>query len=302
MKLKLFFYTVIIFFLLSGYAGAFELDESVDSEIRQKYNTSKLEQDVLPALPQVLKEDSQKSITEKSEKPKLINNNPISEIPKNNIDTDYATGFERVKSEKKALVGGDSYTEIKVPKGTKFKVRSKTNLSDKNAAGAGMTFVSTIPVTKRFVSFPTGTTFKGYIEDSHQPNYAGNGGLLKLKINSISYNGTQQNIDAKVVRANNKVIFFNNIKGKRGYLKGIAANVKKGETFYQKTRQTSSRLSNNPVGTIISPIPTIIGAAGYGVNLVASPVTALWSKGSGISLPSGTDYTIKLRSDSYIYK
>ncbi len=165
-----------------------------------------------------------------------------------------------------------------------------------------MTFVSTIPVTKRYVSFPTGTTFRGYIEDSHQPNFAGNGGLLKLKINSINYNGNNQNIDAKVVRANNKIIFFNNIKGKRGYIKGIATRVNKGENFYKKTRQTSANLSNNPVGVLVSPIPTIVGIAGYGVNLIASPVTALWAKGSGITLPSGTDYTIKLRNDSFIYK
>ncbi len=301
MSTKKYINIFLILIFLTGNAPAFELDESVDKEIRQKYNTSKLEQDALPDLPNILKENNTNKKPDIPEKTKLINDTPISEIPDTNINTDYSLGFERVKSDK-ALAGGDSYTEIKIPKGTKFKVRSKTNLSDKNAVGAGMTFVSTVPVTKRYVSFPTGTTFRGYIEDSHQPNFAGNGGLLKLKINSMNYNGNNQNIDAKVIRANNKIIFFNNIKGKRGYIKGITTRVNKGENFYKKTRQTSANLSNNPVGVLVSPIPTIVGIAGYGVNLIASPVTALWSKGSGITLPSGTDYTIKLRNDSFIYK
>ena len=301
MSTKKYINIFLILIFLTGNAPAFELDASVDKEIRQKYNTSKLEQDALPDLPNILKESNTNKKSDIPEKAKLINDTPISEIPDTNINTDYSLGFERVKSDK-ALAGGDSYTEIKIPKGTKFKVRSKTNLSDKNAVGAGMTFVSTVPVTKRYVSFPTGTTFRGYIEDSHQPNFAGNGGLLKLKINSMNYNGNNQNIDAKVIRANNKIIFFNNIKGKRGYIKGMTTRVNKGENFYKKTRQTSANLSNNPVGVLVSPIPTIVGIAGYGVNLIASPVTALWSKGSGITLPSGTDYTIKLRNDSFIYK
>ena len=298
--IKKFIYLFFISAILLSSGEAFELDMSVDEEIRKKYNSTKLEQDVLPELPETLKNSSEKP--QKIEQQKVINDTPIQEIPKSNIETDFSSGFERVKSDSTALVGGDSYTEIKVPKGTKFKVRSKTNLSDKNAAGAGMTFVSTIPVTKRYISFPVGTTFRGYIEDSHQPNFAGNGGLLKLKINSISHSGNTHNIDAKVIRANNKVIILNNIKGKRGYLKGIAQRVNKGEQFYQKSRNASARLSSNPLGTILSPIPTIVGAAGYGINLIASPITALNSKGSSISLPAGTDYTIKFKEDLILFK
>ena len=291
------FILLIIFITSSSFA--FELDVSVDDEIKQKYNSSKLEQETLPPLPTVLKDKTPSSSINITGEKTIINSSSIDDIPSSNIDTEYSCGLKKVIQEK-TLSGENSYTAVKIPKGTTFKVRSKTNISDKNAVGARMTFVSTVPVTKRYISFPTGTTFKGYVEDSHQPNFAGNGGLIKLKIDSISNNSSTYNIDAKIVRANHKIIFLNNIKGKRGYIKGIANNVNKGETFYKKTRQTSSRWSNNPVGVIVSPIPTIIGIAGYGINLVASPIMALWSKGTGISLPSGTDYTIKLRRDSSV--
>ena len=147
----------------------------------------------------------------------------------------------------------------------------------------------------------TEVNFKGVIEDSHQPNGFGNGGLLKLKADSVILKGASRPVNAKVIRANDKIIFFNNIKGKRGYIRGIGRVVDKGENFYKKSRNTSKKLADNPVGVIISPIPTVVGAVGYAVNLVASPVTALWSKGDHISLPAGTNYVIKLKEHAYIY-
>ena len=74
----------------------------------------------------------------------------------------------------------DKSTAIRVKKGTKFKVRSLTKVSDYNSSGARMTFSTTELVTKRYVTFPVGTTFKAEIENSHQPQITGNGGLLKI--------------------------------------------------------------------------------------------------------------------------
>ena len=124
--------------------------------------------------------------------------------------------------------------------------------------------------------------------------------MLKLKANSIKVSGNTYNIDAKIVNANNKHIYFNNIKGKRGYVKGISRQINKGDRFYKKTRNASTKLAGNPIGVIISPIPTIAGIVGYGANLIISPVTAIWSKGEHITLPAGTSYTLKLRQDCYI--
>ena len=296
---KIVLFTVALFIGIAS-CSAFELDMSVDDDIRQNYNPSKLENDVLPDLPPNLQQDTQTS-TNNKQKTTSTPKTTSAEVPKTTIDTDYSIGNTAVVKPQ-VQTGSNSYTEIKVRKGTRFKVKSQTKVSDWNSAGARMTFVSTTPVTKRYVSFPTGTTFKGVIEESHQPTYAGNGGLLKLKADKVSINGNMHEINAKITKADNKFIYFNNIKGKRGYWNGIVKNVNKGEQFYKKTRATSTKMASHPVGVIVSPIPTIVGIVGYGANLIVSPVTAIWSKGEHITLPAGTDYTLKLREDLYLYK
>ncbi len=280
---------------------AYELDLSVDEEIRKNYDTSKLEQDALPGLPPVLKGTTGSSTTTKSSSTQKSGVVPPASVPKTTIETDYSGGG-KVSKTMTASAGGDSFSATKVKKGTKFRVRSQTKVSDTNASGARMSFVSLAPVYATYVTFPSGTTLKGVIEDSHQPTVGGNGGLLKLKADTVIYNGSSHNIDAKVTKANGKKVFFNNIKGKRGYLHGIADNVGKGQKFYQKSIKTAnSWYMSNPIGAICSPVPRIVGTVGYTVNFLASPLTAVWAKGSHITLPSGTDYTIKLREDLYMY-
>lgn len=289
------------FILLNNMAYAFELDWSADEEIRKNYDSSRLENEALPDLPNTLKNPQQQPSYNKPKTPTAVQTT-TSTIPKTNIETDFSSPSTKRVGKLSGVKGNDSFSTIKIPKGTKFKVKSQTKLSDWNTAGARATFVSTEPVTKRYISIPTGTVFKGVIEDSHQPNFGGNGGLIKLRSDIIQLDGSSRNIDAKVIRANDKKVFLNNIKGKRGYLKGIATNIDKGQQFYNKSRKASATLSQNPVGTIISPIPTIVGAVGYGANMIVSPITALWSKGSHITLPAGTNYTIKFRQDLFLYK
>jgi len=293
------FVLICLIILLTLPAGAFELDWSADDEIRQNYQPSKLEQEVLPGLPSILKEDvpPAKETTKQTTIPKMHDKSSALP-PKTTIETDFS-GSSKVTRAKN--VKNDNYTAIRLKKGTRFKVRSKTNVADWNTAGARMTFVSTAPVVQRYVSVPAGTTFKGVIQESHQPNAFGNGGLLKLKADSVILNGTSRPIDAKIIKANDKKIFFNNIKGKRGYCRGIGKAVNKGQNFYNRSRKVSKSWSNNPIGTIVSPIPTIVGGVGYTLNLIVSPVTALWSKGDHISIPSGSSYVIKLKEHAYIY-
>lgn len=287
---------LIIMMFAVTQACAFELDWSADEEIRQKYEPSKLEQEVLPGLPSILNENpipqssSQKIQVQKTAEPQ------VSAPPKANIETDYSAGTRRVHT-----VKNDSYTAIRIKKGTKFKVKSSTKVSDWNTAGARMSFVSTAPVTQRYVSVPAGTTFKGEIVDSHQPNFFGNGGLMKIKSDAVVLNGSTRSIDAKVIKANDKKIFFNNIKGKRGYAKGLVKSVDRGQKFYSKSRRVSDKLRDNPITAVASPVPVIVGAAGYAVNLAVSPIVAIWSKGEHISIPSGANYVIKLKEHAYLY-
>ena len=256
---------------------AYQLDTSVDDEIRRNYNPSKLEQ-TLPRLPK-----TQPTKTEE----KVV-------IPKN------IQKLEQVKSVTNSYAPVDKSTAIRIKKGTKFRVQSNSSLSDVTPKGARFTFTSLSPVTQRYITIPAGTVFRAVVTDSHTPQFSGNGGLLEIMVDGIVVNGRNYPAQAKIIKANHKRIFINNIKGKRQYMKGVAKQVNKGENFYKKSRRLSSKLADNPVGIIISPVPTVVGMGVYATNFVGSPIFSLGNKGGRVSLPAGTEFEIKLLEDIYL--
>lgn len=279
--------------LLSSHCFAFELDTSVDEEIRKNYNPSALEQN-LPALPKTAPSQSATTKTTvttiNKTTPVVPKTQPVSQPSKpqlviKKMDNDYKF---------------DKSTAIRIKKGTKFRVKSNCVISDYQREGTRVSFTSIKPVTQRYITINEGTRFNAVVEDSHLPQFTGNGGLIVLMVDGIVVNDSTKSVHAKITKANMKKVFLNNIKGKRGYIKGVSRQVDKGENFYKKTRRTSTKLADNPVGLIISPIPTVFGAVVYAVNLVGSPVFAIWAKGSRISIPAGSEFEIKLLEDVYL--
>lgn len=283
----------IIFMLLATPVFALELDTSVDDEIRRTYDPSKLEQS-LPALPKT-------APTQQNTVPKTPQTTQAPQTaPKSLPSTPVAKpqlGVKKLPIEYKF----DKSTAIRIKKGTKFRVKSNSVISDYLKEGARVSFTTIKPVTQRYITVMDGTKFTAVVEDSHLPQMTGNGGLVVLMVDSITVNGQTRSVHGKITKANLKKIFFNNIKGKRQYWKGVANQIDKGENFYKKTRRTSSKLADNPVGVIISPIPTITGIVVYAVNFVGSPLFAIWSKGGRISIPAGSEFEIKLLEDVYLY-
>lgn len=288
------FMTMILF---ASCCFAFELDTSVDEEIRRNYNPSALEQN-LPALPRTSPNQFQSSTSKTTNTvgnktgstPSVPKSQPISQPSKPQLV------IKKMENDYKY----DKSTAIRIKKGTKFRVRSNCVISDYQREGTRVSFTSIKPVTQRYITINEGTRFNGVVENSHLPQYSGNGGLIVLLVDGMVVNGSTKSIHAKITKANLKKVFFNNIKGKRGYIKGVSRQVDKGENFYKKTRRTSAKLADNPVGIIISPIPTITGMAVYAVNFVGSPIFAIWAKGSRISIPAGSEFEIKLLEDVYL--
>ena len=66
-------------------------------------------------------------------------------------------------------------------------------------------------------------------------------------------------------------------------------------------KNTSMRKLDMPIGIIISPIPTIVGVAGYTVNTAISPITSIFAKGGNVSIPTGSSFEIRLNESAYIY-
>ena len=274
---------------------ALELDLSVDEEIRKNYNPSKLEQQNLPPLPKTTGSQS-KTVTTQPSPAQTTTSTPPKTVP--------TTSEPVIKIVKKNLPGStltkDDITAIKIKKGTKFRVKSNAIVSDYLHEGSKVSFTSLTPVYQKYITIPAGAILKASVKDVHPPQMTGNGGLVVLVLESVTFNGKTYSAHGKVTKANHKKIFVNNIKGKRQYWKGVANQIDKGENFYKKTRKTSSKLANNPVGVIISPIPTIIGIAAYGVNLVLSPVISIGYKVGRISIPAGSEFEFKVQENIYL--
>lgn len=256
-------------------ALSLELDMSVDEEIKRKYNSSKLEYDVLPNLPKV-------SPSTQTSVPKTT---PV-------YSTTKAPTITKI----------DKSAATKIPNRTKFQVKSNQTVSNWLKEGTAVSFKTTAPVFKKGgVSIPAGTTIYGTVTDSHLPQKTGNGGLVVIKVTGLSYNGKTYAANGKVTKANAKKIFFNNIKGKRQYLAGVGKQIDKGEAFYKKTKNTANKMSDNPILVILSPIPIVVGYAGYAVCTVLSPITGLNNKGANISIPAGSSFELKLQDEAYVY-
>ena len=268
-------YLIFLFVFLSfGCTAtyAYDLDISVDEEIKKKYNANQLNYDV-PTLPKVEKTTSQTS------------------VPQAKIQ------YEQTAP---AIVKIDKSDAIKINKGTKFIVYSNQTISDQLKIGGIVSFTTTSPVYKKYITIPTGSKITALVVNSHKPQIAGNGGLVILKLTSISYGGKTYEMVGKVTKANSKKIFLNNIKGKHRYWKGVSNQIDKGENFYNKSQKIANRISPIPILGFISIVPKAVGAVGYTCCLILSPVTGISGKGENLSIPSGSNFELKLTEDAYL--
>ena len=176
---------------------ALEFDMSVDDEIRKNYNPSKLELEGLPPVPNVKPTTPSQPITS------IPKTQPISTPPSKTSIFSVPDKVPQI-----AKINSNNSSAIKISKGTKFKVRSGQTISDGSRIGTKLSFTSQNAVTKRYITIPQGTTFKGEVIDSHLPQKIGNGGLIVLKVNSMIYKGSTVGINAKITKANHKKIFL----------------------------------------------------------------------------------------------
>ncbi|MBD8964697.1 hypothetical protein EGQ77_08870 [bacterium] len=283
--------SIITMQLVVNTALALELDMSVDEEIRKKYDSSKLENTVLPPLPKI--DNSQNKTIPINNTTTTTTTKQTTSIPK--VTPTYTTEV------RPQITPADKKGAIKIFRWTTFETKSNQKINNWLSVGSSVSFTTTAPVYKKNITIPTGTIFKGTITDVHKPQATGNGGLVVIKITSMTFNGKTYPVNAKITKANAKNIYLNNIKGQRQYWANAGKQVDKGEAFYQRAKKTSTKLANNPIGIIISPIPTIVGVAGYTVNTAISPITSIFAKGGNVSIPTGSSFEIRLNESAYIY-
>lgn len=276
--LKKIFINLLILTISAMPVLAFELDMSVDDTIKKQYDTGKLEQDVL---------NNNINQTQKQS----IKNSPSKTLPSTTLD---------YSPTPMVITKADNVYTKKIPQWTTFTAKSNQTISGYSRKGTRVSFATTENIYKKEVTIPAGTKFYGEIVNSHGAQSTGNGALVVLKITSMTYNGTTYQVRGKITKAKSKKIFFNNIKGQRQYIAGIGKQIDKGENFYKKTRRVSSKMSDNPILVILSPIPTLVGFVSYAGCTALSPITALTTKGGNLNLPAGSAFEIKLLDRVYV--
>ena len=274
--------TITLFLILycANHANAFDLDMTVDDDIRKNYNASKLVKDTktdinnieeaLPALPDNLKNETINP-SKKQEHATYV------QIPQN-----ITSGVTKIK------------------KGTSFDVINTTNISDWQKKGSTVKFRTNKTIYKKKYTIPSGTIFSGEIIESHQPQISANGGLVVIRIRYMTYKGQNIQLNAYVTRANDKIIFLNNIKGERKYLKTMWRKGNWGRTLFNRMLSLTINLGGSGSTLVLSPFPLAYGTICLGANAIVSPITAFFTKGGHVSIPSGRNFKIKLLEDAYI--
>ena len=276
--LKKIFINLLILTISAMPVLAFDLDMSVDDTIKKQYDTGKLEQDVLNNNINQSQKQSIKNSTSKSLPSATLDYSPTPMV----------------------ITKADNVYTKKIPQWTTFTAKSNQAISGYSRKGIKVSFTTTENIYKKEVTIPAGTKFYGEIVNSHGAQSTGNGALVVLKITSMTYNGTTYQVRGNITKAKSKKIFFNNIKGQRQYIAGIGKQIDKGENFYKKTRRVSSKMSDNPILVILSPIPTLVGFVSYAGCTALSPITALITKGGNLNLPAGSVFEIKLLDRVYV--
>lgn len=270
---KLYLIIGFLIFFSNLHAGAFDLDMTVDDDIRKNYDSSKLQKDMnveedLPTLPDISKYNQPEPVTQKQEV----------KVPQYNISTG----------------------SVKIPDGTSFDVVSSTKLNDWMSKGSSVKFYNRAPIVKKKFTIPANTVFYGEIIEVHQPQISCNGGLVVVRINSMNYKGQIVPIRGYVTRADDKMIFLNNIKGERTYLKTMWKKGNWGRNLFNKMMTMTISLGGEGSTVLLSPFPFAYGTICLGLNTLTSPITAFFSKGGHVSIPAGSRFRIKLLDDAFI--
>ena len=268
--------TLVLLLSCARHVNAFDLDMTVDDDIRKNYNSSKLVKDtntevleVLPDLPENLQ--IRDDISPKKESSKPV---PIKQLT--------------------------NFGNTKIRKGTSFNVVNISKISDWQQRGTIVKFKTTSNINKKGYTIPASTVFSGEIVESHQPQISCNGGLVAIKIQNMVYKGMTIPLNAYVTRANDKIIFLNNIKGERTYLKTVWKKGSWGRSLFNRMFSLTVNLGGDKSTFLLSPFPLLYGTLCIGSNTLISPITAFFEKGKHIVINSGSHFRIKLLEDAYI--
>lgn len=276
---------------------ALDLDTSIDDDIRKNYNPNKIEDDLnLPSLPKILNDNQPKNIkpiSKTTQTTSKLTPQVKAQVQQNNLRQ--IPNIKKPQTTQKT-----SYATIS--KGSKIRLAINNSISDSTRRGTKLSFVLRYPVTTTYFTIPAGTVFYGEILNSHRPQFSANGGLIVLNINKFVIDNQVYSINTTVTNANGKRIFFNNIKGKRKYIRSAFKSMKPGFRYMGKMAGISGDLIRSGSTAILSPFSLAIGVVTAAGNVIISPALALFYKGDHIYVKEGSNLEVKLVQDLFIYR
>lgn len=281
-----------IYMLTPSFGHALDLDATVDDEIRKNYNPNQLIQDVNIKEESALEKSLKSDIPDEAlpALPNITNSTKSSDVKSGNtISVPYTPPPI-------ATTRGN----IKIRKWTTFDAVSTSAISDWQKEGTKVRFKTKQNKYGKNYVIPGSTVFLGEIVDSHQPQITCNGGLVAIELYGMIYKGQTIPVKGYITRADDKKIFFNNIKGDRTYLKTMWKKGNWGRTLFGRMFNLTVNLGGDGSTFILSPFPLAYGTICLGLNTLTSPITAFFSKGGHVSIPANSSFKIKLSEDAYI--
>ena len=235
-------------------------------------------------------------------------NYTISAINLNAINTAFKTDLKSVDNNDctiplaLCLQQKKEFEALKIPKGTKFLVKSKQDLSDKTKNGANIIFESVYPEKIYPNSSPSKLVFKGKITKTRQPQIAGNGGLVKVVIDKMTVGNLTYPVSGMITKINNKPVYFNNIKGDFTYFANTAQTANMRNGILNKMYRDPCEVFCTDTNALIAPLYLLSGAILQTSNLVLSPVSAVFKSGKNVYVSNNSKFVIKLDEDVFVLK
>lgn len=287
-------------------AFALDFDISLDDEVRRNYDPNKIEADMkLPSLPKILNE-------EKAPQAKSTNM-PVQSVKKPTLPTVQkplpAANISKTEPQQEQEKPANIYQQTIsagncaiIHKGTTVRTKIVGGISDRTRRGTKFQLISQYPVSTTYFTIPKGTVFTGVVTDSHGPQLSGNGGLIVLNVKSVTLDDGVHTMDAKITKVNFKNVFFNNIKGKRKYIKSTIKSTRPGRSFCKKMLSITGNLAQDGSSIILTPFSLGFGVLGLAGNVIVSPALGLLHKGDHVYIREGSTLEIKLLQDLVLYR
>lgn len=206
---------------------------------------------------------------------------------------------QNINQEVNSILPNLELDTLKIEKGRKFVVVSDRNLESTSVSGLPVKFES---IQKEYLTFdkePSKIVFEGKVEKTGKPRLAGKSGTIKIKLEKITIDKITYPVSALISKIDNKAVYFNTLSAAPIYIANLADAASNG-TINSDLKDPCINHSCTTGKNYTRPIIYLTAAALQTADLLLSPLTSLFKKGTSVTIPEKTYFEIKLNKDMYV--